>query len=54
MDLYSILVSKSMNPDTLTFEINGHGASVCCQFDIILIEGTNLGHLPDLQCFWFH
>ena len=43
-----------MYPAAPTFEINGHGAYVCCQFNYMHIKGHIQCNLPHRQRIWFH
>ena len=39
---------------TQAFEINGHGASVCCQFNFMHITVKDQYNLPNRQRIWIH
>ena len=48
------LVQNWIYSDGPTFEIIGHGASVCCQLNYMHIKGHIQCNLPHRQRIWFH
>ena len=39
---------------TPTFEINGYGASICCQYNFMHITVKDQYNLPNRQRIWIH